>query len=70
MKSTLVMLAVIATFIATWMVTSFICWSLSEPGISFREAASHGGMFFFMLVLGWIPSLIVGADVYSKLDNQ
>lgn len=67
MKNTTIMLGVILTFILTWMSLSFIGFLLSDPGTSFRQVATHGGVAMFMLIFGWIPSVIVGADLDSKL---
>jgi hypothetical protein len=66
MKSTIIMLACLATFILTWMTISFIAFMLSES-TPFREIATHGGMAMFLLIFGWIPSVIVGADLDKQL---
>ena len=56
-----------ATFILTWLTLAFIGYLLSDPGATFRQVASHGGLIMLMLVFGWIPSVIVGMDLDEKL---
>ena len=58
------MLAVLATTFITWCVMGLIGWMLSD--LSYRDCMTNGGTFFFMLVFGWIPGVILGAD----LDKQ
>jgi hypothetical protein len=67
MKTTLVMLAALATVILTWMFVTFIFFMLSDPGVTFKYVARHEGMAMFMLIFGWIPSIIVGADINERL---
>lgn len=69
MKSTLIMLACIATLIITWMTVSFVFYMISDTGITFREVAGHGAMGMFLLMFGWIPSIIVAYDLEKKLSN-
>lgn len=69
MKSTKIMLALIATFILTWLFLSFIGY-LCTPAMSFREVATSGGMIIFMFVLGWIPCIIVGMDLENRFTEQ
>ena len=61
MKSTKIMLAVIATFLITWCVMGLIGYLLSDA--SYKECMTHGGTLMFLLVFGWIPSLIIGDDI-------
>jgi len=68
MKSTKLMLAVLATFLITWNVIGMIGYLLSD--ISYRECMTHGGVLMLMLIFGWIPSVIVGADLEKKLENN
>jgi len=65
MKSTKIMLAVIATLIITWCVIGLIGWILSD--ISYRECMTHGGTLMCMMIFGWIPAVIVGADLNDEL---
>jgi len=62
------MLAVLATFLITWNVIGMIGYLLSD--ISYRECMTHGGVLMLMLIFGWIPSVIVGADLEKKLENN
>ena len=68
MKSTKIMLAVIATLISTWTLMSLIGWMLSDA--SLRECYTNSGTFFLMLVFGWIPAFIIGADLDEQLKNS
>ena len=65
MKSTKIMLAVIATFIITWMSLGFIFYILSD--MTYKESISNGGIGWMMLFIGWVPALIVGADIEQTL---
>ena len=67
MKSTKIMLAVIATFITTWTSMSLIGWMLSE--LSLRECYTHGGTLMLMLIFGWIPSVIIADDLSKHLKD-
>jgi hypothetical protein len=68
MKSTKLMLAVIATFLSTWCVLGLIGYLLSD--LSFKECLIQGGTLVLMLVFGWIPAVIVGSDVQEYLDSH
>ena len=68
MKSTKLMLAVIATFLSTWCVLGLIGYLLSD--LSFRDCLIHGATLMLMLVLGWIPAVLVGSDVNEYLDSH
>jgi hypothetical protein len=68
MKSTILMLSAIVTFILTWLLLTTVGYLLSDV-TSFREIASNGGVIMLMLVFGWIPSYIVCTDLNEKLDN-
>ena len=61
------MLAVIATFLTTWCVMGLIGYLLSD--FSYKECMSDCATVFFMLIFGWIPSLIIGYDVDNKLKS-
>ena len=64
MKSTKIMLAVLATLLIVWCVMGLIGYLLSD--LSYRECMTSGGTMFLMLIIGWIPGVILGAD----LDKQ
>ncbi len=66
MKSTKIMLAVIATFLIVWCTIGLICWMLSD--LSYKECMTHGRTLFFFILFGWIPSMIVGADLDKILE--
>jgi hypothetical protein len=65
MKSTKIMLAVIATFLITWCVIGLIGYLISD--LSYRECMTNGGTLMFMLIFGWIPAVILGADLSDEL---
>jgi len=66
MKSTKIMLAVIATFFITWCVMGLIGYLLSDA--SYKECMIDGAILFFLVTIGWVPSLIIGCDVDNYLD--
>jgi hypothetical protein len=68
MKSTKIMLAVIATIITTWTLISLIGWMLFDA--SLRECYTHGATLMLMLIFGWIPAIIVGTDLKDKYRNS
>jgi membrane-bound acyltransferase YfiQ involved in biofilm formation len=67
MRNTIIMVAVIGTFIATACFLGFIGWCLSD--LSYKQCMNHGGLHFLMLLFGWIPCFFVGKDIDDKLDQ-
>ena len=67
MKSTKLMLAVIATFLITWCVLGSIGYLLSD--LSFRDCLTHGATLMILLLIGWIPAIVVGNDVHDELNS-
>jgi hypothetical protein len=65
MKATKIMLAVIATFIVTWLTLGLIFYVLSD--MTYKESLCNPGIGSIMLFIGWVPALIVGADVDNEL---
>lgn len=61
------MLAVIAMFLTTWCVMGLIGYLLSDA--SYKECMTHGGTLMFLLIFGWIPSVIIGHDMDNQLNN-
>jgi hypothetical protein len=61
MKSTKIMLAVIAAFLITWCVMGLIGYLLSD--LSYKECMTHGATLTFLLLFGWVPSVIIGYDM-------
>ena len=55
------MLAVIATFFITWCVMGLIGYLLSDA--SYKECMTHGATLMFLLIFGWIPSVIIAYDM-------
>jgi hypothetical protein len=67
MKSTKLMLAVIATILITWCVLGLIGYLLSD--LSFRDCMTNGATIMIMFIIGWIPASIVGYDVNEHLNS-
>ena len=67
MKSTKIMLAVIATFLSTWCILGLIGYALSD--LSLRDCLTHGGTLMVLLLIGWIPAIIVGSDYNDHLNS-
>ncbi len=67
MKSTKIMLAVLATLLIVWCTIGLIGWMLSD--LSYKECMTNGGTLFFFILFGWIPAIIVGADLDEHLKN-
>lgn len=67
MKSTKIMLAIIATLLSTWTVISLIGWILSD--LTLKECYTNMGTILVMLIFGWVPSFIVFFDLEEKLDK-
>jgi hypothetical protein len=65
MKSTKIMLAVIASLIITWLTLGLIFYILSD--MTYKECISNSGIGWMMLFIGWVPALIVGADIEQTL---
>lgn len=65
MKSTKIMLAFIATLLLTWCVMGLIGWILSD--LSYKQCMTHNATIMLMLIFGWMPAIIVGADVNDEL---
>ena len=61
------MLAVLATILITWCVMGLIGYLLSD--ISYRDCMTNGATLMLMLIFGWIPSIIVGADLDKKFKE-
>jgi hypothetical protein len=62
------MLAFIATFLMTWLFISFIGY-MCTTDMSYREVCISGGALMFMLIFGWIPSIVVCMDLDQKLSE-
>ncbi len=67
MKTTKIMLAIIASLLTTWTSMSLIGWMLSE--LSLRECYTHGGTLMLMLLFGWIPAVIIACDIDEHLRD-
>lgn len=67
MKTTKIMLAVIATFLTTWTIVSLIGYALSD--LSLRDCYTYYGTIMFMCIFGWVPAIIIACDLDTKLKN-
>ncbi len=63
------MVGCIVTFLLTWLTIATIGYLLSSE-TDFRSCATNGGTLMFMLIFGWIPSVIVGADLEKRYRNE
>jgi hypothetical protein len=68
MKTTITMLAILATLLMTWMSVALIGWALSD--LTFKACASHGGTLTIMMIFGWIPAVVVGIDLSEYFNKQ
>ena len=68
MKSTIIMVAVLATLLLTWCVMGTIGYLLSD--LSYKECMTNGATLMFLLIFGWIPSVIVSYDMNEKFENN
>lgn len=66
MKNTIIMLAVIATLILTWMSFGLVGYLLSD--LSYKECMTHGATLMLLLMFGCIPAIIVGNDLDDNLN--
>jgi hypothetical protein len=67
MKSTKIMLAVLATILITWCVMGLIGYLLSNG--SYKECMTHGGTLMCMMIFGWVPSIIVACDLDKSIES-
>lgn len=65
MKNTCTMVSIITTLLLTWLLTGFVTFLCSDW--TFRESLLKCGVIVFMFLIGWIPAVIVGEDIYNKL---
>ena len=68
MKTTKIILAVIASLLTTWTSMSLIGYALSE--LSLHECYTHGGTLMLMLLFGWIPAVIIACDLDKQLKHD
>ena len=61
MKTTIKMLAYIATWFFFWLFIALIPYMASD--MPYKECLSHPGVQCIALFLGWIPALIVVLDM-------
>lgn len=65
MKRTKIMLAVIVTAILSYLFIALVV-DIFHPESYYREALRHPASAFFMIIFGWIPSVVVGFDIDEK----
>ena len=65
MKATKIMLACLGMFIANAMMFGFIGYLLSD--LTYKQCMQHPAVFMIMLIVGWIPSVVLGMDLDEKL---
>jgi hypothetical protein len=64
MKSTKLILAVIATFLIIWIIMGFIEYMLCIT--SFIECMTHTATILTTIAVGWVPALGVGINLYKS----
>ena len=69
MKSTKIMVGCIVTFLLTWLTLATLAYLLSSV-TDFRTCATNNGTIMFMLIFGWIPSVIVGYDLDKRYKDE
>ena len=67
MKTTKIMLAVLSTFITTWLILGLLIYLLSTD-VTYKQVLITPGLLMFMFALGWIPSVIVANDLDDHLS--
>lgn len=65
MKNTLFMLALIATFVISWLIAGVVGY-ICSTGVSYHEVITNAGMIFYLTIIGWIPCVPVGIDLYAR----
>jgi hypothetical protein len=65
MKNTKIMVAFIAITLCTWCLIGLIVYTLSS--MNYKESMCNQGTFFLMLLVGWLPGVIVSADLEDEL---
>jgi hypothetical protein len=68
MKLTKIMVGCTVTLLITWLLLTTLAYLLSSA-TDFRSCATNGGLLMFMLIFGWIPSVIVGCDLDKHLKD-
>lgn len=68
MNKTKIMLAVIGTFIATWIGLGLIAMFFAGYD-TLSYAMQNGLVIVLMIVFGWVPCLVVGHDLFEKLEK-
>jgi hypothetical protein len=68
MKLTKIMGGCTVTLLITWLLLTTLAYLLSSA-TDFRSCATNGGLLMFMLIFGWIPSVIVGCDLDKHLKD-
>ena len=63
------MLTFLGTLLATWLSLSLLAYLFSDNA-NFREVTGSPVIAAFMLMFGWIPSLILCVDVDKRLTTS
>lgn len=65
MKDTKIMVAVIVTFILSWLAFGFLNYLLTDN--TFKQAVTDMPVVLGTIILGWIPCVFVGCDLNKLL---
>jgi len=63
------MVIILTTLFITWMVLSTLFFFFGDY-TTFKAAATDSPVGMLMLVFGWIPSVVVGADLAEKAQKR
>lgn len=67
MNRTVIMLAVIATFLLTWVLLASFGALITDN--SFKFLMTDTGIVLCMFTFGWISAIIVGIDLDERLEQ-
>jgi hypothetical protein len=68
MKNTKIMVVTIGTFVATWLLFSFLIWCITP--FTFDWIMTNLVTLILMFSIGWIPAVIVGIDYNEYLEKK
>lgn len=66
MKNTYLMLGVLGTLLITWLSLGLMHYLLSD--VLYKESLLSNPVLAGMILIGWVPSVIVGVDLDKYLE--
>jgi hypothetical protein len=64
MKMTKIMLAMIATFVITWLFIGFLYYITSD--LTYKQCISSDDTIIWVVIVGWIPVIVVASDLVER----